>query len=219
MMRLQIVGLCVVLLSAAAHAGDYADARQAIPVPIVFEFSDGSAAPAATPWHHTNRPPPTGNGRLWQDSVFFREPTPVVQRSGRGPAHFGAAQDDPGVLVLCYGHAMFAISAWDRSGQSALGHMDRARSDWLRDRGLVGGVRTFVNPRAAESGQERTHRSENSDRSPEPAGRFRRPADVPRTRPVEQVRYSLPPGTKPTTAAALASQHLHIALNRRPRDD
>jgi len=61
------------------------------------------------------------------------------------------------------------------------------RNAWLRERGLVGGIRTFRNPLSSEAGEQNPTRVE-------PAAWFTRPPELPRTRSREQVRISLPPG-------------------------
>ncbi|MCR9077065.1 MAG: hypothetical protein NXI07_13585 [bacterium] len=55
--------------------------------------------------------------------------------------------------------------------------LEQARVNWLRDNGYYG-VRSFTNPKAGEKKEAKL---------PEPAATFRRPADMPRTKPREQV--------------------------------
>ncbi len=81
------------------------------------------------------------------------------------------------------------------AAQRAERDIRHARNVWLRERGYVGGVRTFKNP--VRSGDA------SAGRTPEPAGWFRKPAEFPRTKSSEHVRLSLPPGISPRAAARL----------------
>lgn len=95
--------------------------------------------------------------------------------------------------------------------ERALGDIRHARNIWLRERGYVGGVRTFKNPVRASA--------DRSSATPEPAGWFRRPAEFPRTRSTEHVRLSLPPGMDPAAASRLRSMHAETIVrgDTRPR--
>lgn len=62
--------------------------------------------------------------------------------------------------------------------------LEGARHRWLRDNGFYG-VTTVRNPNAGAMSE-----SEDQAGDPEPAGWFRRPADVPRGRSIEEVRGS-----------------------------
>jgi hypothetical protein len=152
--------------------------------------------PEATPWHHTRIAPEVGNGRLWSTRVFTREPRAIAPRRGRGPGAFGAPAGAPGLVFAKIGTEVLAFEAWEMFGTEGFGTLDAARAAWLEEQGYTGGVRTFVNPSRAS---ERELPSEEI----EPAGWFRRPAVLPRTRPVESVRFSVPPGMDPRLAAAL----------------
>jgi len=99
--------------------------------------------------------------------------------------------------------------------------LERARKQWLRANGYAG-VRTFTNPNADET--------EAADAMPEPAGWFRKPAEMPRGKSHEAVqadpaetdraaaiaatllrdgeaRISLPPGTRADVAQRVAERN------------
>lgn len=99
--------------------------------------------------------------------------------------------------------------------------LERARLAWLRANGYAG-VRTFTNPNADES--------EAANKLPEPAGWFRKPAEMPRGKSHEAVqgdpaesdravaiaatllrdgeaRVSLPPGTRADVAQRVAERN------------
>lgn len=154
--------------------------------------------PAVVDWHHTRTPPVVGNGRLWMEPPVTRTPRAAVPRPGRGPDSFGAAFDEGVFAFAKVGTEILAFDPWERFGERGFETLDEARALWLREAGLTGGVRSFVNPIAerAEAG---------AGALPTPSGWFRRPSVLPRTKPVEQVRFSLPPGMPPHLASALSS--------------
>jgi hypothetical protein len=194
-----------------------------------------SPRPAHTDWHHTRQAPPRGNGRLWEGGVVTRDPTPAIDRTGPGPEHYGAHRDDHSSVHARVGRAIVVFSAWDppapvrcestldlrRPGRAALERrpdrvttgfsspvrdridtdLRRARDAWLREEGYTGGVRTFRNP------APRNPDIEQGSAEPVPAGWFRAPPEMPRTRSREQVRYSLPPGMDPASGERLRRAH------------
>lgn len=199
--------------------------------------------PAKMSWYHTRETPGVGNGRLWEGAVVTRTPGVRIEWPGPGPERYGAPNDDRSLVHARVGRAVVSFSPWVTlrpapygstvnvddplpaawytrparvsSGfsnpvqQRAIDELRHARNYWLREQGYVGGVRTFTNPVRSEGG-------ERSGALPEPAGWFRVPADVPRTRSREQVRYSLPPGMDPAAAAALTGAR-EEAVARRER--
>lgn len=194
-----------------------------------------SPCPPHTNWHHTREAPTRGNGRLWEGGVITRVPTPAIDRSGPGPEHYGAHWNDRSIVQARVGRAIVAFSAWDppapiaggptldlrRPAQASLerrpdgvttgfsspvrdridNDLRRARDAWLREEGYTGGVRTFRNP------APRNIESEQGSAEPVPAGWFRAPPEMPRTRSREQVRYSLPPGMDPAAGERLRRAH------------
>ncbi|MEM9372880.1 MAG: hypothetical protein AAGA55_04480 [Planctomycetota bacterium] len=117
--------------------------------------------------------------------------------------------------------ALFGRNRIDRT-EELMKILESARVNWLRDNGYYS-ARTVRNPNAG-----RAPRGEA--RLPEPAGSFRVPADMPRTRPTEEVRHdaessrsraiaaslfsgdepirvSLPFGTAPDVIASVARRH------------
>lgn len=99
---------------------------------------------------------------------------------------------------------LFGRNRIDRT-EELMNILERARLDWLDDNGFTG-VRTLTNPNAEQSDDDAA--------LPEPAGRFRAPADMPRVRSREQVRAE-PENTRAgDIAAALFSgdQAVRISL-------
>lgn len=163
-------------------------------------------APEKAAWHHTNQAPALGNGRVWNQSVVTREPVASAAGGERGAEHFGGAAADRGTLIFVkVGTEVVATSPWARGGTEGFQRLDLARSVWLREHGFAGGVRTFTNP-SRVVGSESARPASNESETITPAGFFRTPADMPRTKKVEQVRYSIPPGMNPVLAARLQSQ-------------
>lgn len=202
------ISVCILMcaLCGIAQAGH----PQPIPGVVIFVNPiDSAQPPAATPWHHTRRAPESGNGRLWISAPFNREPTPIIEHAGRGPEHFGAEPTYQPLIVTRVGAELLLISPWEQSGESGLRHFDRARAEWLRKQGYTGGVRTFRNPNTNRLGSVSPA---GTSAQPVPAGWFRAPADMPRTRPVEHVRYSLPPGMSPAAAARLQTDETRTVL-------
>ena len=104
-------------------------------------------------YHHQNQVPerllatasPCNDaiGVVWRDSQGARACT----YGGLGAAKYGAPEELADELVYVrIDHTVIAISPWEQF--TAQGHqkLERARVQWLREKGLVGGVRTHVNP-------------------------------------------------------------------------
>lgn len=67
---------------------------------------------------------------------------------GPGPARYGAREDSFEGVNARVGNVVIGLSPWERiDGEGSLARMESARQQWLRDRGYVGGVRTFRNPK------------------------------------------------------------------------
>lgn len=245
-MRIALIAGPVCILASLAHAGGYAGSPVVHHRQVVVTDPDRPLAtlpPAKMSWHHTREAPEVGNGRLFEGGVVTRSPRARIDWPGPGPERYGAANDDRSLVHAKVGRAVVSFSPWVTlrsapygstvnvdnplpaawytrparvsSGfsnpvqQRAIEDLRHARNVWLRERGYVGGVRTFTNPVRADKG-------ERSGTLPEPAGWFRVPVDVPRTRSREQVRYSLPPGMDPAAVAALAGAQ-EEAVARRER--
>ncbi len=166
--------------------------------------------PARIDWHHTRAAPGIGNGRLWSVDPIRRLPAACSSRAGRGPGDFGVRQDGLRLAFATIGTEVIAFEPWERFGRSGFERLDRARAVWLRERGLTGGVRTFVNPVSGTASS-----NDGREATPSPSGWFRRPSVLPRTKPVESVRFSVPPGMDPRLAAALIDGDRGVAERHR----
>ena len=101
-------------------------------------------------------------------------------------------------MLVKVGTEIVAVSPWSPMVGSGFGRLNEGRSVWLAERGLTGGVRTFRSPVLRGADDAPSDAEEIF-----PSGWFRVPADVPRGRSVEHVRYSTPPGMNPVLAARL----------------
>lgn len=64
-----------------------------------------------------------------------------------GPASYGADEYDFRTLPARVGNVQVAVSPWvEIPNRGSLGRMERARQQWLREHGYVGGTRVFRNP-------------------------------------------------------------------------
>lgn len=100
-------------------------------------------------YHHQNMVPqrllatcprPAANGVVWHQRPAGRD------ECSSGPARYGASPHDAHDLVYVrVNHQVIAISPWERFEEQGHQKLERARTLWLKERGLVGGVRTHVN--------------------------------------------------------------------------
>lgn len=90
---------------------------------------------------------PGFNGRLWISvPVIGGMSGPWPRGHGNpGPHAYGASWDHAAVVYARVGTQVIALDPWTALGSEGLGHLERARQAWLKERGYVGGVRTFVN--------------------------------------------------------------------------
>jgi len=94
---------------------------------------------------------PGFNGRIWRGPVILGPSPrhhPVVEGSP-GPLAYGAGPRPHGTVYAHVGHMVISLDPWTRLPDSGFEDLERARNTWLRQRGYVGGVRTFVNDRYA----------------------------------------------------------------------
>lgn len=115
-----------------------------------------------------------------------------------GPEYYGAWGEENQRVYVRVGHLVVSVSPWTRIPEEGLERLERARNDWLRERGYVGGVRTFVNDRFA------TAEVAAADGPPTPRATIEIPAEWrPKKRFQVQAgdRVSLPP-TAPRDLAA-----------------
>ncbi len=87
-------------------------------------------------------------GLLWHSSTPVGSRTPIGRSplSIPGPAAYGAPDSawDERVVVRVV-HTPVTISPWQQIDQAGLGHLERARAEWLREQGYTHRVRTHVN--------------------------------------------------------------------------
>lgn len=132
------------------------------------------------------------NNRVWVSRGITRDFEPALNWGGPGPAYYGAPEDAFARVYVREGAAMITVSPWVELHTNGLRNAERARIQWLREQGFVGGVRTFVNPRAAASGEAMGDVSgEPGQLRPgidfHPRATIRVPANIRRERPRFQV--------------------------------
>jgi hypothetical protein len=62
-----------------------------------------------------------------------------------GPSAYGASEMDFSVVHVLVGQVSVPISPWEAVAGIGMSHIESARQEWLKERGYIGGVRTFVN--------------------------------------------------------------------------
>jgi hypothetical protein len=164
--------------------------------------------PDKVAWYHTNRSPSIGNGRVWVQRPVRRVPMGLGTERATSLARYGASGRDDRLALVKVGTEIVAVSPWERFAGSGFARLNEGRALWLAERGFTGGVRTFRSPLMTQRldgrlGIEPIEVGPVDVDAIEPAGWFRIPADVPRGRAVEHVRYSVPPGMDPRLAALL----------------
>ncbi|MDX2146695.1 MAG: hypothetical protein SFZ23_04165 [Planctomycetota bacterium] len=90
---------------------------------------------------------PGFNGRLWIGESF-RGGQQTVWPLGwgdPGPEGYGALDNPWQTVYARVDHQVIPLNPWIRIPDTGLQDFERARNEWLRERGYVGGVRTFVN--------------------------------------------------------------------------
>ncbi len=90
---------------------------------------------------------PGFNGRAWQGrpiigGVHTGYP---VGWPDPGPEAYGAIGHEQARVYVVVGHQVISISPWVKLEGRANIPLEHARQEWLKERGYVGGVRTFVN--------------------------------------------------------------------------
>lgn len=99
---------------------------------LVQERLLATAPPCATP-----------NGVVWHEHANAR----ACHYGRLGPDKYGAPEHLRDELVYVrVDHTVIAISPWERFNEQGHQSLERARNQWLREQGLVGGVRTHINP-------------------------------------------------------------------------
>lgn len=83
------------------------------------------------------------NGVIWHEHPYAR----ACDHGRLGADKYGAAEHLRDELVYVrVDHTVIAISPWEQFTEQGHQTLERARIQWLREQGLVGGVRTHVNP-------------------------------------------------------------------------
>jgi hypothetical protein len=90
---------------------------------------------------------PGFNGKLWigEAHVGPRNTDWPLGWGDPGPAAYGALDDQFARVYARVGHVVVGVSPWIELPRQQLGRFEAARQEWLKERGYVGGVRTFVN--------------------------------------------------------------------------
>lgn len=160
---------------------------------------------------------PGFNGRLWVSRPVIggmQGPYPLGWDSP-GPEAYGAFDNQSAVVYAKSGHVIVALSPWVRVEPEGLKRLEEARNFWLKERGYVGGVRTFVNDlylykqadeatSDAGAAPQASAEPKQPGAIPEPILKFEVPSDIPRGRsrirvhgngndaPVAEARISWP---------------------------
>lgn len=100
-----------------------------------------------------------------------------------GPDAYGASEYDDQTVHALFGCQSVPLSPWEYVEGSGLHALEQARQKWLRERGYVGGVRTFVNDLYL-------YRDEVAATAPQARATIELPADQPRFKSRMQVNAS-----------------------------
>jgi hypothetical protein len=104
------------------------------------------------------------NNREWVSRGVTRHYAPALHWGGPGPAHYGAHEYDFSRVYVRRGAAMIVVSPWVSLDSNGMRQVERARIEWLREMGYVGGVRTFRNWRADMDGDGVIDREQDRER-------------------------------------------------------
>lgn len=86
-------------------------------------------------------------GRLWVGDDVTDVESRRIWRQNPGRVSYGAADIECERVHLRVNNQYVSISPWDRWEREGFENFERARQQWLQERGYTGGVRTFVNPK------------------------------------------------------------------------
>jgi len=132
---------------------------------------------------------PGFNGRLWLGERFIGGETPdwsspaYMNWAGPGPTAYGAVGSEMQTVYARVGKLTIGINPWEAFHAEGLGELEAARNEWLKERGYVVGVRTFVNDLYV--GNFMGGMAQRSQIVPRAT--IEMPADMPRFRSREQV--------------------------------
>lgn len=169
-------------------------------------------------YHHQNLEPERllatpspcndANGVVWHARPLAK----ACHYGHLGPAGYGAPPELADELVYVrIDHTVIAISPWEPFTEQGHQKLERARVLWLKENGLVGGVRTHVNAAYAHDRDAHVEHADTGEikpraiihireRTPADSGELRAQASP---KPVFRV---LPPTTTGTTELAQAEQ-------------
>lgn len=137
---------------------------------------------------------PGFNGRLWLGERFIGGETPdwsspsYQNWAGPGPTAYGAVGAEMQTVYARVGKLTIGINPWEAFNASGLGDLEAARQDWLKERGYVGGVRTFVNDLYVDRFMAPMSQRQSAIT---PRATIELPADMPRFRSREQVMHEM----------------------------
>jgi hypothetical protein len=91
---------------------------------------------------------PGFNGRRWESrgSIGGQPKQYPLSWGTPGPAAYGAREDDFSIVFARVGNTVVTINPWEAIPEAGYQRLERARNEWLKERGYIGGVRTFTNP-------------------------------------------------------------------------
>ena len=147
MSNLKIIAFCacsVISASAVSAAPNYIGQWSG--------YNDLLVTPAPHPGNTVDSPFRAENGRVWVGRAIGEHQTVHAP----GAAAYGASVwEEDTIIFVRVNHVPVGISPWNRITASGLQDLERARNLWLKENGYVLGVRTFVNPRYAQSDEAR----------------------------------------------------------------
>ena len=135
---------------------------------------------------------PGFNGKAWAGESFVGGVESYPSETGSpGAAAYGAVGDEDAIAHLRVGPYVVGVNPFEEiraEGKEMPRHilaaMEEARNQWLKDRGYVGGVRTFTNPAASVGTKQAIDLT--------PKAVIPAPTDLPRVRNRMEVRSAAP---------------------------
>lgn len=124
--------------------------------------SDLLATPAPYPAGRTDSVDRLENGRLWVSRYPIGSRTPIRERvyASPGAASYGAApRENHAYAYTRVGHQVIAFDPYATYAEDGFQHFRAAKNQWLRENGYVLKVRTHVNARYLQQGED-TRRAE-----------------------------------------------------------
>jgi hypothetical protein len=202
--QMKIVIACVsgILLSSVAASEAQVHAEH--------NFRDRDSHPLATrPGYPLGRADdvrrPGFNGKEWRGEsiVGGRTPWPQTWRDP-GPAAYGAIGDENAVVYARVGDVVVALSPWEYAGNARL---EYARQAWLKEKGYVGGVRTFVNDTLKRPESVAIAETAAKNGKIVPRAILSVPIDMPRFKSHQEVKADDKPASNAATKTVIADAH------------